>query len=1198
MLRTATLIAALLGGATQSTVAQDADAALGQQVSQLRQQGKYAEALTVQRERVANIEKAEAAGAGNPGTKTASALGNLAWHALFARSFDEALAASERAHSLSPDTLWIEINHAHALLFLGRIAEARQLYRAHKGAPMLPASDRIWEDTVEGDFVALRAAGLEHADFDEIIRSLGIDSSVPKGQIDTLIKQVGQHYGDGRYGEAAALAEQYLQVVRRRYQEEGLPHAQAMSLLGVLYTALGRFTDAEPLHRRALVLREAVLPAGHPDIAAALHNLAALYHAQGRLDEALPLYRRALAFREAALPAGHSAIASSLDGMGLLYSDQGRLTDAEQFYKRALALREAALPANHPGIVNTLNNLAIVYQKFGRRYAEAEQFLKRALAISEAALPAGHPQIAACVNNLANLYHNQGRISDAEPLYQRALALLEKALPADHPDLGANLNNLAALHFDQQDWAKAVDYLRRSTAIIARQAERDTAGVGQAVAGSRVHNIEQRSSPFRNLVKAVYRLAGQDQSKTVDALGETFIAAQWAKTSEAAGSLAQMAARGAAGDAKLAGVVRERQDLVDDWQKRDRERSASLAEPGFIRDKPTEIANTQQLDAIDARIAAIDRQLLARFADYAALAKPTPLSIAQVQTELSAGEALILILDTKARSEDIPEETFIWVVTKTDARWVRSELGTWALEREVDALRCGLDVSLWDDEWKSQRCLGMVKSEPQRDIYGNVRTDTLPFDNARAHALYKAMFGQIEDMIRDKSLLIVPSGALTQLPFHALLTAAPAGKPSGWVPRQVGRIGAELQGIFEAATQDRPEAQTVVSVVSLTSGGPAAAAGILPKDVLLSVAGQVVTGLDQAVDTIRAQASGSKINVRLKRNGNALDIALTVGAQSIPEWVPHILDLGSARRLSWLARKHALTVLPAVASLKALRRLAKASTATRPMVGFGNPLLDGDPAQRPWEAQWAKLARDKQTCRQIPRHRLPTSVAEKRRGVQRVATHEGHADLQHLRAQMPLHDTADELCAVAKDLHLSPDDIILGARATETTLKSMNLAKYRVLHFATHGTIAGEIDGTSEPGLILTPPTEPTDLDDGYLSASEVAALKLDAEWVILSACNTAAGGARGAEALSGLARAFFYAGARALLVSHWSVDSATTVKLISLAVGAITRDAKLGRAEALRRAMLVLIDKGEMPEAHPAHWAPFIVVGEGAVAK
>ena len=88
---------------------------------------------------------------------------------------------------------------------------------------------------------------------------------------------------------------------------------------------------------------------------------------------------------------------------------------------------------------------------------------------------------------------------------------------------------------------------------------------------------------------------------------------------------------------------------------------------------------------------------------------------------------------------------------------------------------------------------------------------------------------------------------------------------------------------------------------------------------------------------------------------------------------------------------------------------------------------------------------------------------------------------------------------------------------------------------------------------------------------------------------------ASGAEALSGLARAFFYAQARALLVSHWEVDLVATVKLIVSTVGATARDFKLGRAEALRRAMLTLIDKGEPHELHPAYWAPFVVVGEGS---
>ena len=125
-------------------------------------------------------------------------------------------------------------------------------------------------------------------------------------------------------------------------------------------------------------------------------------------------------------------------------------------------------------------------------------------------------------------------------------------------------------------------------------------------------------------------------------------------------------------------------------------------------------------------------------------------------------------------------------------------------------------------------------------------------------------------------------------------------------------------------------------------------------------------------------------------------------------------------------------------------------------------------------------------------------------------------------------ETADELCAVARSLGADPDEIRIGNSATETEIKRLstagNLARYRILHFATHGVHAGQLRGTREPGLILTPPAIATVEDDGYLSGSEIATLNLDAEWVILSACNTAGGAGQGeaAEALSGLVRVFF----------------------------------------------------------------------------
>jgi CHAT domain-containing protein len=562
-----------------------------------------------------------------------------------------------------------------------------------------------------------------------------------------------------------------------------------------------------------------------------------------------------------------------------------------------------------------------------------------------------------------------------------------------------------------------------------------------------------------------------------------FEAAQWAQASEAANSLVQMAVRSVKGDAVLATLVRERQDLVAEWQGRDAVGMKAISQAPEKRRKDAEAANGTRLAAIDKRISEIDTALKDKFPEYAVLASSVTLPVTDVQALLGSDEALVLFLDTD-ELKPTPEETFIWVVTKSDLRWVRSDLGTSSLQREVAALRCGLD---YDGTWgaTSSHCTELLNSNYTEVDHRFGKP--LPFDLVRAHALYKGLFGQVEDIIQGKHLLIVPSGALTQLPFQVLITEKPA--------------------------------------------------------------------------------------------------------QTAP------LDF---RRMSWLVRNHALTVLPSVSSLKALRQLAKTTHASRALIGFGNPLLDGPDEKDEAYAKLASQARSKQSCPKLAEQRIAALTAE-HRGVLPPRLRGGLVNVADVRSQVPLPETADELCAVAHDLGVSGEEVRLGERATETEIKRLStegeLSKYHLLHFATHGALAGQLGNDSEPGLLLTPPVTSTETDDGYLSASEIAALKLDADWVILSACNTAAGATPGAEALSGLARAFFYAGARSLLVSHWAVDSNSTVKLITKALAIMSSDKSVGRAEAMRRSMLAMIEGGDQKEAHPAYWAPFIVVGEGSHA-
>ena len=207
-----------------------------------------------------------------------------------------------------------------------------------------------------------------------------------------------------------------------------------------------------------------------------------------------------------------------------------------------------------------------------------------------------------------------------------------------------------------------------------------------------------------------------------------------------------------------------------------------------------------------------------------------------------------------------------------------------------------------------------------------------------------------------------------------------------------------------------------------------------------------------------------------------------------------------------------------------------------------------------------------------------------------------YGNVDAIRTLTPLPKTETELISLAGAMGAKPKNSLwLAARATEANLKTADLSNKRVLAFATHGLMSGEMSGLAEPALVLTPPNEATDEDDGLLTASEAALLNLNADWVILSACNTAAAEEPGADGLSGLARSFFYAGARAMLVSHWPVRDDAAARLTTEAIAMQDKDPSLGRAEALRRSMLVLMNDTTDPSlAHPSAWAPFVIVGEG----
>ena len=877
-----------------------------------------------------------------------------------------------------PDLTWALTRLAEVRRFQGRYVDAVQLLRRT---------------------VKIREArlGADHPDVAQALVLLALN--------ETLL---------AHFDEGAALARRSLAIREAKFGPDSPAVASSANVLGLALRGAGRLPEAERQFRRAIAIYEARRGPDDVQLGHVLNNLAMTYAALGRLDDGEAHYKRAIAIHEKVFGPDHPELANALSNLGRLLIQRGRFKDAEPVVQRALAIRERALGPEHPAVGISLSDLAEVY-RYERRYDEAEPLQRRALAIREKQFGPDHPALIDSYNNLALIYRARGRVSESEASFTRAIAVGEAVYGPDSFGVINSRNNLSYLYDDQKRWEAALAQSRLATdaAVRYRASQAEQRGAG----------IESEHARFRSFflqrVWVAYNLGEAEPNRRAAMTAEAFEAGQLVHGSKAGQAIAGMAARFAAGGDALAGVVRERQDLTERWQRLDGAIVSAVSKAPAERDAAAEQAARAEQAAIGARLSALEAKIAHDYPGYAELAKPRPVTLAELQPMLGADEALLAFLSSS-------NQTWLWAVRRDRVALYNFRITAKQLAAEVNALRARLD--------------------PTRN------PDLKPFDVKRAYAFHQSILAPAAPLLDGvRHVFMVPDGALSSLPIGVLVTAAPAEK---------------------------------------------------------------------------------------------------VDYRTVP----------------WLARQYAVTVLPTVSSLRALRQLApRRAAAPAPFLGIGNPSL-GDAAGKTRNVDVKGLMRG------------------------------GTADVERLRALPPLPETADELRALAAALHGGPDSVLLGAQATETTLKSLKLDQYRVVAFATHGLVADDIQDLGEPALVLTPPRQASRDDDGLLTASEIATLKLNADWIILSACNTAAGdGTPGADRLSGLAKAFFYAGSRALLVSHWPVVSEAAVRLTTGALDALQRSPEIGRAEALRRAQIALLESNDVKySGHPMLWAPFVVVGEG----
>ena len=517
-------------------------------------------------------------------------------------------------------------------------------------------------------------------------------------------------------------------------------------------------------------------------------------------------------------------------------------------------------------------------------------------------------------------------------------------------------------------------------------------------------------------------------------------------------------------------------------------------------------------------------------------------------------------------------------LAKVSARFAEGDdaLGRLAEQRERliqrrDALERGVE-SLYAQDTDAAR--------ERRRIMSRTYEQTLA-ELAEVDARIEAEFPAFAELTRPRALTLAETQGLLN-PDEALLLVFVN-------PEATYVWGITSDRIEWARAEDLGEEALAVSVArlraSLTTAGtradptldPALFAGRPVRAYDRAEAHRLYQALIQPVESVFAGrttlitvASGPLTTLPLA----ALVTAPPVGEDSGPE---------ALVTTEWLIDRYALATLPSVSSLKALRchrateverhsgcppRLTPVRNASRaahpdrlPLIAFGAPVLRGTPEPA------ARGAPD----------------ADGILGPGKLA------DVEKLRALPDLPGARAELLALGR---IYPKGVVRsGAAATETAVRQTDtelLAEARFVVFSTHGLMAGA--NFAEPGLVMTPPAEATAEDDGYLTASEAAQLRLSADFVVLSACNTAASDGRpGGQGLSGLARAFFHAGARSLLVSHWEVSDQATTALITGTFTGLDRTPG-NRAVALQGAMLEV--RADRRWQHPAYWAAFTLVG------
>lgn len=934
---------------------------------------------------------------------------------------------------------------------------------------------------------------------------------------------------------------------------------EAMNFVASFLLSKGDWLQASTRFERVHRYSEKAFGPSHPLTATALSNISVSYRRGRRFRWSEKYALRAVEARESAIEPDPKGLASALQELANNYADQWRYDEAEPLYLRALSSIEEAFGAVHPETATALDQVGFAYSEQGDHYS-AEPLFLRALSIREETLGPDKLETVKGLNLHADSVFKQGRYDEAETLYRRVLKIRKEHLKVGHIDIAVALSQVASVLAAKDQHSEASVLYKQALQIAEKALDADDVIIA-IIRGNFATNYIGLAD-YNNAESLLFEaLEVMERPETLQKERIPYLLMSLARVQYEKGKFDEALPyykRALAVAKTTLGpnhplVARVSNDLAMNYFKsgdnvgqafRFADDAAELMSERLIRDLQ---GNTRSQVGADRELrnnadifynhAIIGRQLADDIKEFSSIRGHDAFKSSQLALQTSTGSALAQAATRFAASDGVL------------SRLVRDRQD---LAREWGALNNRLVKSL------------SASSEDAHDLTKSVtkRIDAIDEEFATIDARLEADFPDYFILTSPEPLDIDSTQKLLRDDESLVMFVA----------------GTEGTIVF-AMTNDRFKWTLVDVNTTVLEEAVRVLRASLENSQTAFPRGQAHGLYKKLMGEVENLVS-EKSHVFLVSAGALGSIPLGVLVTEAPEGSDSSPD--ALRGTSWWGTQQALTTLPSISSLKALRLLESKAEGTEPFAGFGDPVLQGSVPR----AGDGKLDNGAQQDRNL--QLASRGMAAYFRG--------RYGDVDAIRTLAPLPNTKTELLALAEALNASPESSLwMDKRATETNLKAADLSEKRVLAFATHGLVSGEMSGLAEPALVLTPPNQATEIDDGLLTASEAALLDLNADWVILSACNTAAADAPGADGLSGLARSFFYAGARSMLVSHWPVRDDAAARLTTQAI--ITWDANpdIGRAESLRRSMVMLMQDTSDPSlAHPSVWAPFVIVGEG----